>query len=644
MIGEGLFSFYPLSQSLTATVEVLQMGAALQTIRPTLYSEFKPLMEKLVSTTAQLVYPNGVFPAAFSETPIDSLLIAELLERGGKVTGNPLCKRILTQVYKNQPRLPEALLYGKLALDEGPKGELPSTALPQIGGIFLHSPTETWPLTIRVDTGMSSWFGQSALLSLDVLAPGEQVTGLAGIEAAMPWNTVILDEKRQPAVEPMQPRNALLYAMRTAKNGTAYASLMAQGEYTERKAYPDTVLSDPSSVYQRALYFSAPLLFDSFRVSGGRQHDYQYTHSGTVQNVSGIAGDPTTGPVNGQGVYAVTFAPKENQTFGERLWVIDPAGSQLRLRQQDRGTTVLLSRAVDAGEADLFAVVHEFFQGEAPATTNVLRLPLAPGGNQREFQAIALAAETALGTEIFLTSTNPETEYTCDYQGNRLVFQGTWGHIQLQDGTFQSMRLGGGTRLRYGSHAIEPQEIMINGLLREFDEAKNQLTMEFSSPLPEARGSRGHSILAISQNPAPVMFQSFLLNTLSLFESPQTATLLHTPALAQPHPGIGFALQPGTPLVYESYTELYREDEFTYIMGLNTPTQFMIPGDVKAPKLRYRLPNGRFQITGELKFGTIQLRLTPDDMARGEIMVEKIGPGFVPRREIDSVRDLMRRD
>ena len=613
--GEGLLPGSGESQIKTA-LHLLVAATALQTVSPETLLSFKPFVQKPIDLLADLAYPDGSLPASYGQS-ISLDLLETVLERGYALFQNPQYQAVLNHLYKNRPRKGEALLYGVPAL-ESKKTFLPRTsAFPQAGFAILRNEDAKNPLSVFIDTGISRIGKDSALLGIEVKSGQNQITGTANQPGTGNFNTVLVDQASQLPAAPDQNVNALIYSLRTLRDGCAYLNAAAEGQYSERKAYP-------VSTYQRSLYLSSSLLFDVFRVRGGKTHDYQYTYNGIVDSVTGVNVGNWKQSTPVKGVYGIQLKPAAESGTGERLWFIDPAGSSLKIQDNRDQNTISATRTMEEDEADLFAVVHDYGILSATSTINVSRIAFTPGGNRRDFQICGIAIEHNDDTDVFISSTNPDTEYSADYLGKKLVFQGIWGHIALKKGQFSALRLGGGTKLRFGEYGVAPKEAMITGISRTVDPT-GTVELDFGRILPEDDACFGHSFLAISANPMPVMFQSLVMKSISIFESSQKVVLQNHPSLDHVNPLMGFDFLPGTQLIYESCTELRRVDENNFTLALNTPAEFMIEGSEDFSEIHYRLPNGRNQITGDFKVGTIQAKFSPEDAARGYVRFERTG-------------------
>ena len=615
VLGEGLIPGTVENQMQTAQ-NLLLAGTALQTVSPEAFVPLRPYIQKSIDFIAELVYPDGNTPASYG-TPLPLESVEVLLERGYNLFKNPEYLAILNAVYRNTPRKGEALLYGVPVLDNKTTFAGRTSAFPQAGFAVLRNENQKLPLSVFIDTGLSHFGQDSALLGIEVKSGRNQITGIANEKGTGKFNTVLIDQASQTQPQPNQSANALIYSLRTLRDGCTYLTTMAEGQFTERKPYP-------ASTYQRSLYLADTVLFDVFRVRGGKTHDYRYTFNGKVENASGFTPGSLKQSQPVKGIYGFLLKPNDTNDIGERLWFVDPAGSSLRVQENNNQSTVYSSRTAEGDEAYVFIAVHDYEINSSTSSTNVSRIAFQPSGNSRDFQISGVAAEHGKDADIFITSTNPDSEYTAEYLGKTIVFQGLWGHIALKDGKFKALRLGGGKKLRFGEFGVIPKESLINGLARTVIPS-GTVELDFDRTLPEVAGCFGHSFLAVSNNPGPVMFQSFVINSISLFETPQKAIMQNHPSLVRVNPSIGFDLLPGTQLLYESCTELRQLDDKNFTLALNSTTDFMIEGTEDYADIHYREPGGRNKVIGEFKVGIIQAQLSPEDSREGFVKFERIG-------------------
>ncbi|MBD3265240.1 hypothetical protein GF373_01100 [bacterium] len=603
--------------------DFLLAGAAVKSASPPLYESIEPWLQTVVELTAGLIQ-QGDFPAVVNGSAAMMADAARVLERGYALWPRPRYGALLKVIYDSRPRQAESLLYGPLSLETIPAYIPSTTAFPQTGFVSLYSQMNALAVSICMDTGLSR-YGNSALLSIDVGANEQSLTVPSPGEGTKRYNTVLVDGKNQPKPEPGQAANGLIYSLRNMDGGSAYAQVLAEGRYTERAAYPKEGVN-PVSMYRRSVLLHSPVLFDLFRVSGGSEHEYRYSAKGNVISVTNLDAQVADRPVEGLGIYGLTFQSQAQAGVGERVWVIDPAGSQVSVQSHNHGSTLSILRNEMEGQGDLFAVVHEFFTGSVPKNTQVKRLPLKPGTNERDFQAIALVFEGKDSTDIFLSATNPETEYSTSYLGNKLVFQGTWGHVQLKNGEFETMRLGGGKHLRYGVHAVTPREPIVHGYAREIQDRQGYISADFVHKLPEEKAIAGHSILALASYPTAVMYQSLVLNSISVLQSPQHFVMKTAPNFGNTPPELGFRFQSGDTLLYESFVELHRVDENHYTLVLNTPSKVMVEGSNTWNRIIYGSAKyGKKRVVGEYRVGVIQASFEPAEAYKGKIEFQRLG-------------------
>jgi hypothetical protein len=630
--GEGLLGS-SINEHLRLSNHLFLAGLAVKSATADGYQQLQPWLKRAYTIITELTYPNGAFPAVLHQENFDNARYRELLERAYVLFADTRCATILSNLYKNTTRKGEALLYGSADL---PTLIYPTktSAFPQSGAVWLRSQEAPFPLSVFVDTGISRYGQQSGLLSIEVSSSDTVLTGVSTQNNSKIYNTVLLDGKPSPQPKSGQSANGFVYSLRKSNKGTfvdprfdrtqinpnkpmlTYMNVTAEGTYTERKAYEN------ADIYQRSLFLASPLLVDLFRVRGGKSHEYRYHFNGRVKQIDGIDSTALGENLQAQGIYSVLFSPGKGSTHGERIWFLDPAGSTLTVQENQGVSSIHCSRTSEDGEADLFAVVHEYYEGDAPQSS-VTRLPLFPAGNRRDFQAVGIAVEQGKRTDLFFSSTNNETEYTVDYQGKKIAFQGAWGHIRLYENAFQAMRLGGGTKLQYDVFSVEPELPLLNGVLRSIEPDTGNAVLDFGHPLPVEGMASTHSVMAITNYPATVMYQPLFIDSIHPFTTPQQTALHNCPTVKFTKPELGFPVQSGTALFYESYTELQRLARNDFSLVVTSPTAFTVPGSEDARRMVYKHARGRFIEVGDLETDRLRARVLPSDAIMGEISLKR---------------------
>ncbi|MEW6236923.1 MAG: hypothetical protein AB1656_16185 [Candidatus Omnitrophota bacterium] len=633
LTGEGLFQNASFESHTQISLDLLKAGAALKTASPDGFQNHSLAIEKPLKIAAELAYPAGETPQMIA--PAKPQDLAALFELGYRVFGSPDYAVLLQKIYRSQPRSGEALLLGKLNLEEALPTARVSTALPQTGAAILNNNLADKPLSVYFDTGLySRQEKKSAMLALEIRTELGSLNSFEKKADSDGFNSVVIDRAPQPPYEPSPnaPQNALISSFHCFGENGSFVNAMAAGGYSDRPAYPNL---GPAAFYQRTLYLADPFLIDLFRVRGGRVHDYAYYSAGDIREVSGAppiqfpstASDLTAirnaaarGQVfSAQGVYSVLFKPKDLDQASERLWFVDPAGSQLLTGPATGGAFAITRRESGGDEADLFAAVHEIFRTALLPETRVVRLPLSPPANQRDFQAAAFAVESEHRSDIFLSTIQGDQEYTAEYHGGRIVFNGLFGHIRLKDGQFESLRLIGGTRLRYDVHGVDLKNPAEIGVVDNGDYKQGTIKVSFPHPLPSGTAMRSHSFLALHPEGGPVQHQPLMIDEILEKAIPQTIRLQHDPNLIDPSPTLGAPLKTGDQILLENFAELIYKGNDAYSLTYTAPAQITVPTTPKCNRVVVfsSLLTGR--IRGEKTAGVIMFNADPIESVNGKV-------------------------
>lgn len=641
LTSEGLLASGTLQRHSETGCVFLLAGAALKSCSPEAYAALEPLLQKTVTVVTALAYPSRRFPAVLTREKTGGQELIRFLEIGYALFPDPNLRNLLVELYKTNPRRPESLLFSEPSLlAGGPPGVVPSIAMPQTGAAVIHEVSDKIPLSLYLDTGLSGCNGPSALLAIEWMGqPAPRVP--RNDSSTAEFNTVVVDRMSQSAAPESRdaPRNALLWSWKSFEDGTTYVKAVAGGQYTERAAYPVTPAGAPVTTYERTLYLSSPFAVDLFRVRGGRTHDWIYHAPAPLEALAGgewaeyqaeaeeyafvrdAAGSLRT--ASPQGVYGLVYKPAGEKNLRERVWFIDPVGTQLITGAAGGGSFVIARRNMEGDEGDLYAVFHDWSAGEAP-DIEITQLALDPRPNRRDFQAVAFTVQSGSETHLFLSSTNPEVSYSANYHNKRIVFQGGFGHIRLQNGAFASMRLLDGTNLRYDTHGLNFATPLSVGVTRRINEAESWVELDIPGLLPFGPAARNTSVLVLSNDPAPVMYQPLILDRIDEGEPPQKARLLLSPNLLHPLPGLGAPVKPGDPAMYGPAAELTRLHPDVYALTYSAPANVMVEGATDRTRVFLHKAEVLYQIRGESSAGAIHFSVKPIESREGRIEFARI--------------------
>ncbi|MGC9327081.1 MAG: hypothetical protein ACP5I1_05580, partial [Candidatus Hinthialibacter sp.] len=356
----------------------------------------------------------------------------------------------MNRIYQERPRSAESLLIAGLIEKKAEEKVSVTTALPQTGALILHDSSDKIPQVVYVDAGLSGQGDSSAMLSLEWKDASSPFADRSDSAEDYISNTVVIDRILQPPApsNKEEAQNAYIYSCKVFDDRAVYARAAAAGQYTERSAYPNGAASTPVLTYERILFLSSPFVVDLFRVRGGRVHDWiDYSPAGIESLIHGEWGSFNAASneypwlINSEkidsaemkGIYGVVFNPLPGNDIRRRLWMIDPAGSQLIAAKHKTGATLISRRTSAEEEGDLYVMIHERFTKAPPSNIRFEQLPLDPGVNRRGFQAFAFALIQEGEEHLFLFSLNPEVEFSSRYKGGRIIFQGSFGHVLLKN-------------------------------------------------------------------------------------------------------------------------------------------------------------------------------------------------------------------
>ncbi|MBN2330132.1 MAG: hypothetical protein JXR73_23535 [Candidatus Omnitrophica bacterium] len=631
---EGLIGEGDMREHLEAGRILLVACAALKSCSPDLASPIEPYAQKSLELVRDLTHPDGNFPSAIEPPPLN--ILVPFLERGGEMYAIAGLSEILSRIYKERPRSAESLLIGG-SIEAKTAGEVSATtALPQTGAVVMHQSPGEIPLAVYMDTGLSGRGQSPAMLSLewkDEFSPFADRFDSKGDHAS---NTVVVDRTLQPSAPTgkEEAQNGYIYSCKVFDDGAVYARAAAAGQYTERSAYPTGAASTPVLSYERILFLSSPFLIDLFRVRGGRVHDWMYHSPAGIESLIHGEWAPFNAPsgeypwlidseeivsAEMKGIYGVAFNPLPGSDIRRRLWMIDPAGSQLIAAKHGAGAS-LISRRTSAGdEGDLYVMIHERFKEKQPSNIQFEQLPLDPGVNRRGFQAFAFALIRGGEEHLYLFSLNPDVEFSSRYKGGKIVFQGNFAHVLLKEGKVQRMRLAGGGSLRYDAYGLQMDAALNFGVVRGVDSTDSIVDVDFTHPLPTGATLRSDLIQVLSTRSAPVMYRPLVIENINSSEGFQTVHLRHRPNSMSPQPGLGAEIEVGDQLFYENTAELTQTKDNLYTLKYTAPADVMIQGATDRNRVFFMKSNLLRKIRGESTAGAVQFHVEPKEGIDGRV-------------------------
>lgn len=637
---EGLLRNGSLRRQVESGDGVLITGCALRACSPEIFAPVESSLRCSVESIVDLVYPAGRFPSAVREIP-DPIELSRYLERGNLLLNLPRIAAVLDRLYQEKPRSAESLLMGGLTIARKKPAIVPSRALPQTGVVILNDASSAIPLSIFFDVGLSGASPSSALLAMEWKQETPPQIGGAQSAATDRFNTVTIDRKSQPPAptEGEDARNPLLYSCKLFDDGATYVHAIASGQFTERAAYPNDVVSTPVSTYERALFLASPLAVDLFWARGGKQHDWIYHSPAGIEKL--INGDwapyavasgeypwmsgagVSTFAANLKGVYGVLFDKTPASEIRQRLWVIDPAGSQLISVKNEKSSSLILRREMIEDEGDLFAVVHEWFPESQAMDVQIERIPLDSAVNQRDFQASAFALVRGAETHIFLSSINPDGSYTAQYKNGQVVFQGAFGYIQLINGQAARLRLVG-TTLRYDATGIQMPAALNLGVVKTVNSDTGEMKAQFENRLPVNEALSGDTLIALTPQLAPVMYRPLVIEKMSAWESEETVQLRYRPNPGNPQPGFGAPIATGDQLIYENCAELTLQKPDYYSLRYSAPADVTIGGATDRNRVFFMKSQLIQKVRGESTAGAIQFHVDTNESVDGRVEFYRI--------------------
>ncbi len=626
---EGLLLKATLAEHISTCSALLQAGKAFKNIDAERFSPFHPLLQRTADIICELAYPSGNLPYSAQNTiGRDTVLF---LERANSIFKNPKYGFILNKFYKDNIRSGEALLLGASSI-ESKEVTLHSKPFPQSGVAMLHNVESDLPISVFFDTGLSLSMNRTSLLSMQL---SSNSFANKPLELDMPTiNTVLVDRTRQSKETKNSPLTAIISSFVPFEEESTYVSAYASGQYTSRKAYRDEDVSTPVSMYQRNIYAAPPYVLDLFRVQGGEIHDYFYVGSGNLHTSFDeklTSFQPETGDYESwkqsnislastklKDNYFFDFKPDVEENPSERMWVVDPAGSEVTLSKNPGRPMVVLRRNAAGNLGDLFISVHEIFRNETPDTT-IFRLPLSPSGNERDYQATAVVAERKNQFDIFLSALRPDYTYEAEYKGGKLIFSGSFGHIRFKHGELHSLRLIGGSMLRYDTYGVQLAETTNIGVVHSVNSAQNEIKTRFPYPIPTGLTLFGNLMMALASDEYPVLFQPLVIDRIPSNESPQTVQLRFGHNLSSPHPQLAPPLLAGDQILHENFAELkyLNKDHFRLTTTVNT--NVILDGRNDTHRVLFRGASLMRRIRGDSVAGVITFPVHVEETLDGKV-------------------------
>ncbi len=633
---EGLMRGCTIASHVQNGRALMLAGAALKSSTAEGFAKIEPFIRKTVEIVGQLCSPSGKLPTVLQKEQPEAQELIGFLEQGRALVDDAgIINGVINNMYKDNPRTAVSLLYGSSST----KDQIMTHAMPLTGSAILRGAKSDDAQSLYLDTGLSGKHASSALLSIEWMdgilgAPGEFKTDW--------FNTVVVDRTSQPAAPDSidEPRNGFISSCKVFEDGATYLQASAAGQYTERAAYPSGSVSSPVLTYQRNLYVGSKLAVDIFRVRGGKQHDWIYHAPSDVESVIGAEMAPFKAERNEyewlknsiepalaamtQGVCGVQFKAAKGMDQRRRLWLVDPVGSQLIKSVKQAGSSIVVRRQMDGDEGDIFVVIHELIEDAKTADVEIKQLKLDPAPNLRGFQAIAFAVTQGDDVNIFVSSMNPDVEYSTQFNGARIVFQGAFGHVNLSKGQLSRLRLVGGGSLRYDAHGLTMKSPMSLGVVRNVQTEKNTIAVDFDYRIPTGSMLAGNAITVLARQMAPVMYQPMIIEKVESQDIPQTIKLRHGLAQDKTEPGLCAALETGSRVIMDNSAELVRSGDDQYSLAYTAPIDVMIESAEKRRRVFMEKSNLIRKMRGELSVGTIQFSMQPEESIDGMVEFRRI--------------------
>lgn len=580
---EGITHNAGLARHVETAARLHTLLAALRNRDSAAFDSLATYARPMAAALCELLHPTAEWPYALTHQASRFEHLAALLERSYTLFDDSKTLHTLHALYDRRPRPPEGLLFGPSAIPSQ-RMTFSSALLPQTGAALLRNGFRERPISVLFDTGLSRLGHAAGPLSIELRVGDRLWTPPPRQRGAFDLNTVLIDgqEPYSPAEGFDRSVNALLLSMKEFPGVGTYAHATATGQYSEAPAYTPSA-GFTLGTYERTLFLMDDILLDLFRARGGETHHYQYhapapwrtqlaPEAAEVVPLEAFSArtEPWMrrhpGETRQTRVEGHANLTAESQGLSERLWFINPTESEfITLAESDGADFVVNRYAGERGEGNLFAVLHEFFEGEAP-DVRVIPLTLDPQPNRRSFQAVALALERSDRVDLFFATTDPSVFYRTEYGGEPFEFQGRFGHARLVDGEFDSLRLVGGVHLRIGEYAVGLSTPMLSGLVQATDPARGELKLGFPYGLPKQPDYVRESALISTQNPSASFYQPLLIDLMDykLDNEPQSARAVQPTLLRTHAPHVGVSIESGDGALIDSVAVLQRAEVMGY--------------------------------------------------------------------------------
>jgi hypothetical protein len=277
---------------------------------------------------------------------------------------------------------------------------------------------------------------------------------------------------------------------------------------------------------------------------------------------------------------------------------------------------VIARRDLNENDGDLFAAVHEIDSGTTPSDCAITQLPLTPKPNERDYQAMAFAVERGNRSDLFLSAIRSDIQYTANYRKGKMVFQGAFGHVQLLNGKFQSLKLVGGTQLRYDIHEVKLEKSMMVGAVHRVNSPSSEITVQFPYRFPTGTAWSGNLLMIMASESSPVLFQSLMVKQVEgeIADSGaplQTAGILHYPNLIDPPPSLAAPVRSGDQILHETVVALSVHGEGRYSIFYTAPVTVLVDGAGENHRVVLRTGTLLNRIRGKAVAGAITFHLDP---------------------------------
>ncbi len=125
-----------------------------------------------------------------------------------------------------------------------------------------------------------------------------------------------------------------------------------------------------------------------------------------------------------KGIYNVDFRASDSDGVSERLWFVDPIGSQLIVEKTAPHSFIVCRRNFPEMAGNLFARFHELYTGETPEVTSIERLFWNRVQTNAIFKRLVLQSNGEMILIFTSSATSNKVKYTSTYRARAHRFSG----------------------------------------------------------------------------------------------------------------------------------------------------------------------------------------------------------------------------